>query len=254
MTNPTGYASEDISLDLRGILQYEDVSETFIENRYYVTETQKALAEKILQMEKVSQRLEKLQVPYKNATLLYGPPGTGKTMFGKYIAYKSKLPFFYLNFSRLIDSYMGATSKNIAKTFDFVSIEPCVFMLDEVDAISCNRKNGSGSGTDGEIGRITITLMQEFDELPNNIIVLAATNRLDILDEAFISRFSIKRKIEPFTEEENRIMVQLFLNDIGYTFTENEIEKIITNTNEQRAIMSRVVQVRAGKIVEEQET
>lgn len=49
-------------------------------------------------------------------------------------------------------------------------------------------------------------------------------------------------------------MVQLFLDDIGYTFTENEIEKIITNTNEQRAIMSRVVQVLAGKIVEEQET
>lgn len=251
LANPTGYTSEDIPLDLRGILQYEDVSETFIEDRYYVTEEQKALAEKILQMEKVSQRLEELQVPYKNATLLYGPPGTGKTMFGKYIAYKSKLPFFYLNFSRLIDSHMGATSKNISKAFDFVSFDSCVFLLDEVDAISCNRQNGSGNGVDGEIARTTITLMQEFDKLPNDIIVLAATNRLDILDEAFISRFSIKRKIEPFTEEENRKMVQLFLDDVDYSFTEDEINTVIASTHDQREIMNRTIQVLAGKIAEE---
>ena len=79
-----------------------------------------------------------LQIPYKTATLLYGPPGTGKTMFARYIAFKKALPFCYLNFSRIIDSYMGSTAKNIAKAFAYASSNPCIFMLDEVDTISCD--------------------------------------------------------------------------------------------------------------------
>lgn len=145
-------------------------------------------------MSVVSQKLMELQVPYKNATLLYGPPGTGKTMFARYIAYKKGLPFCYLNFSKAVDSYMGATSRNIAKAFTYAASNPCVFLLDEVDAISCNRSKGMSDGASKEIGRVTITLMQEFDRLPNDVIVLGATNRLDILDEAFISRFPVKRK------------------------------------------------------------
>ena len=93
-----------------------------------------------------------MQIPYKNATLLYGPPGTGKTMFGKYIAYKMGLPFCYLNFSKVVDSYMGVTSRNIAQAFTYASTNPCVFMLDEVDTISCNRAGGDNSGANKEIG------------------------------------------------------------------------------------------------------
>ena len=61
-------------------------------------------------------------------------------------------------------------------------------MLDEVDTISCDRKSTSGKGSDGEMSRITVTLMQEFDKIPNDVIVLAATNRYDLLDSAFVSR------------------------------------------------------------------
>lgn len=80
----------ELPSDLKGLVYCEDVSLSFHENRYYITEQQKELAEKIFRMASVSQKLMELQIPYKNATLLYGPPGTGKTMFGKYIAYKKK--------------------------------------------------------------------------------------------------------------------------------------------------------------------
>ena len=183
--------------------------------------------------------------------LLEDVPGTGKTMFGRYIAFKKKLPFCYLNFSRVVDSYLGATSRNITKVFSFAATNPCVFLLDEVDAISCNRAQGMGGGADKEIGRVTITLMQEFDKLPNDVIVLAATNRLDILDKAFISRFAIKQKMDPFSIEENRQMVCKFLNDIGYEFSENEIKCVIGENRDQREIMSQVVQLLAEKIAEE---
>ena len=233
-----GSAMISMPSELQDILLCEDPALSFKENRYYVTKEQTDLAERILRMSVVSQKLMELQVPYKNATLLYGPPGTGKTMFARYIAYKKGLPFCYLNFSKAVDSYMGATSRNIAKAFTYVASNPCVFLLDEVDAISCNRSKDMSDGASKEIGRGTITL-------------IGATNRLDILDEAFISRFPIKKEMLPFSEQESKAMVKKFLADIGYVFSEEEIMGAIRKNQDQREIMNRVVLVLAEKIAGE---
>lgn len=230
----------ELPSDLREILVCEDVSLTFREDRYFLTEEKKALADKIFRMSEVSQKLMEMEIPYKNASLLYGAPGTGKTLFGKYIAYKLGLPFCYLNFSRTVDSYMGATSKNIAKAFSYAASNPCVFMLDEVDTISCNRADGM-SGAEKEIGRVTITLLQEFDKLPNDVIVLAATNRMDLLDEAFISRCSIREKFKPFSDAEKRAMVEKFLSSVTMSISEQEM-RIIISASSQREIINSVIQ------------
>lgn len=238
----------ELPSDLREILVYEDVSLTFREDRYFLTEEKKSLAEKIVKMSRVSQKLMEMAIPYKNASLLYGVPGTGKTLFGKYIAYKLGLPFCYLNFSRTVDSYMGATSKNIAKAFSYAASNPCVFMLDEVDTISCNRAGGM-SGAEKEIGRVTITLLQEFDKLPNDVIVLAATNRMDLLDEAFISRCAVREKFNPFSDAEKRAMVEKFLSSISMSITEKEMAEIIKKQS-QRDIINATIQYIAAKIAE----
>lgn len=230
----------ELPSDLREILVCEDVSLTFREDRYFLTEEKKALADKIFRMSEVSQKLMEMEIPYKNASLLYGAPGTGKTLFGKYIAYKLGLPFCYLNFSRTVDSYMGATSKNIAKAFSYAASNPCVFMLDEVDTISCNRAGGM-SGAEKEIGRVTITLLQEFDKLSNDVIVLAATNRMDLLDEAFISRCSIREKFKPFSNAEKRAMVEKFLSSVTMSISEQEM-RIIISASSQREIINSVIQ------------
>lgn len=236
----------ELPSDLRDILVCEDVSLTFREDRYFLTEEKKTLAEKIVKMSRVSQKLMEMAIPYKNASLLYGAPGTGKTLFGKYIAYKLGLPFCYLNFSRTVDSYMGATSKNIAKAFSYAASNPCVFMLDEVDTISCNRAGGM-SGAEKEIGRVTITLLQEFDKLPNDVIVLAATNRMDLLDEAFISRCSIREEFKPFQDAEKRAMVEKFLSSVGLSITESEMADIVKKQS-QRDIINTTIQYIADKI------
>lgn len=209
----------ELPSDLREILVCEDVSPTFREDRYFLAKEKEALAEKIIKMSEVSQKLMEMAIPYKNASLLYGVPGTGKTLFGRYIAYKLGLPFCYLNFARVVDSYMGATSKNIAKAFSYAASNPCVFMLDEVDTISCNRAGMSG-GAEREIGRVTITLLQEFDKLPNDVIVIAATNRMDLLDAAFVSRCPVRAEFKPFSEEEKREMVEKFLSSVTMSISE----------------------------------
>lgn len=231
----------ELPSDLREILVCEDVSLTFREDRYFLTEEKKALADKIFRMSEVSQKLMEMAIPYKNASLLYGVPGTGKTLFGRYIAYKLGLPFCYLNFARVVDSYMGATSKNIAKAFSYAASNPCVFMLDEVDTISCNRASGMSGGSEREIGRVTITLLQEFDKLPNDVIVIAATNRMDLLDAAFVSRCPVRAEFKPFTIEEKQAMVGKFLSSVNMSISEQEMEVII-GASSQREIINSVIQ------------
>lgn len=238
--------------NLKDILVCEDVSLSFKESRYYLTERQETIAQNIFRLAKVSGKLMELMIPYKNATLLYGPPGTGKTMFGKYMAYKMGLPFCYLNFSKVVDSHMGITSRNIAQAFTYASTNPCVFMLDEVDTISCNREK-TASGADREIGRVTVTLMQEFDKLANDVVVIAATNRLDILDKAFVSRFSQKYEMPPFTCDESKKMIEKFLSDIEMEIPDIEIDHIIQKSKSQRAIMSDVIQHIAERLEVEDE-
>lgn len=234
--------------NLKDIMLCEDVSVSFKENRYYLTENEKKISEEIFRMAKVSGKLMEMQIPYKNATLLYGPPGTGKTMFGKYMAYKMGLPFCYLNFSRVVDSYMGVTSRNISQAFTYASTNPCVFMLDEVDTISTNRAKGDMSGADKETSRVTVTLMQEFDKLANDVVIIAATNRIDLLDDAFVSRCSLKYKMEPFTEWEKRQMIYKFLEDVGIKLLEYDVNRIIKNSKDQRETINKLVMAIAEKI------
>lgn len=240
----------ELPSNLKDVMVCEDVSLSFKEGRYYLTEKEKRIASEIFKMSEVSQKLMEMQIPYKNATLLYGAPGTGKTMFGKYIAYKMNLPFCYLNISMVVDSYMGATSRNISQAFTYASANPCVFMLDEVDSISCNRSSAGNGSADKEMSRITITLMQEFDKIANNVVVIAATNRLDILDVAFVSRCSSKYEMVPFTKEESRIMVNQFLGDIGMKIPESDIDEIIKNEKDQRSIMSKLIKKIANVLAE----
>ncbi|MBS6707371.1 MAG: AAA family ATPase [Lachnospiraceae bacterium] len=235
--------------DLKGLICVEDISNSFKERRYYLSNREKELFEKIARMKKVNERLIEMEIPYINSTLLYGESGTGKTTFGKYVSYKTGLPFCYLNFSTIVDRYMGSTSKNISKAFNYAISTPCVFMLDEVDCISIKRSDTSGSGgADGEMARITITLMQEFDKLPNDVIVIGATNRIDRIDEALLRRFSLKHKVEVFSDVEKEIMVRIFLRDVNIQFSNEEIKEMVVSNENQSMLMNEVIRSISEKI------
>lgn len=238
--------------DLKGILCMEDVSNSFKEGRYYLSDRESKVFENIIRMKKVNEKLMEIGIPYINSTLLYGESGTGKTTFGRYLAYKTGLPFCYLNFSNLIDSYMGSTSRNISKAFNYAISTPCVFMLDEVDCISIKRSDTSDSGgTGGEMARITITLMQEFDKLPNDIIVVGATNRIDRIDEALLRRFSLKHEVKVFDRNEKMSMVSKYLDDIGMDFPYSAISEIIESNKNQSMILNDLIRLISKKILDE---
>lgn len=236
--------------DLKSILCVEDVSNSFKEGRYYLSDREKEVFESIIRMKKVNDRLVEMGIPYLNSTLLYGESGAGKTTFGRYVAYKIGLPFCYLNFSNLVDSYMGRTSKNISKAFSYAISNPCVFMLDEIDCISIRRSDSRG-GSDEEMARITISLMQEFDKLTNDIVVIGATNRMDRIDEALLRRFSLKHEVKPLDREEKKELVCKFLDDVDMDFPLGEIMLLIDKNKNQSTLLNELIRKISQKIYDE---
>lgn len=197
--------------NVQGLMTVEDMGH-FLTDRYYTGKAQKELFEDIITGVKVTERLTYYGIPFRNSTLIYGEPGTGKTEFAKYVTYKLGLPYAYINFTYLIESYMGNTSKNLQRVFDFCKGQKCVLMLDEIDCIGLKR--GHDQGCDGELARTTITLMQCLDQLVDGQIVIAATNRADRLDPALLRRFHIRTEFKRFDPEESLSMIRCFVDSI----------------------------------------
>lgn len=207
--------SFELPSNLKGLLNMIDVSD-FREGRYYLGDIQKKVFEKISRGYEVTVKMLELGIPYLNSTLIYGEPGTGKTEFAKYVAYKLSVPFAYVNFSYLISSYMGSTSQNLRKVFDYCKGQKCVLLLDEIDCIGLAR--GNGKGADGELARTTISLMQCLDELTDGQIIISATNRADRLDKALLRRFQRKYEFVRFDDTDRLNMIEKFIMDIGMKY------------------------------------
>lgn len=208
-----GYLME-LPSDIQNLLFKEDVSVTFIPERYYVSEREASLTERILCKNRSAQRLGNAGINYLNATLLYGESGTGKTQFGRYLAYTMGVPFCYFNLSRTVDSLMGGTSKNLNKVFNYIKGTPCVFMIDELDAVSSNRARSDSTSASGEMNRTTISLMQNLDQLSSDVVLLAATNRPELIDDAVKRRFPIWHEVQVLSPDELLQMSEHFLADV----------------------------------------
>lgn len=228
----------ELPLNLKGLLNVIDVSD-FRKNRYYLGNLQKEVFSDISRGCDVTTKMLELGIPYLNSTLIYGEPGTGKTEFAKYVAYKLGLPFAYVNFSYLISSYMGNTSKNLRAVFDYCKGQKCVLLLDEIDCIGLAR--GSGEGTDGELARTTISLMQCLDNLVDGQIVIGATNRADRLDKALLRRFHRKYEFEKFNESSRLKMIAMFLNDVGMEFDGRSVSDYAAEDYTQAEIQKHIV-------------
>ena len=104
LLNSKGLNMVELPVKISAFCTMEDLSMTFLENRYYLTKEEENLFTLIKNMHTVSLQLMEKHIPYVNATLLYGESGVGKTEFSRYVAYKMNMPYLYVNFSRMVDS------------------------------------------------------------------------------------------------------------------------------------------------------
>ena len=132
-----------------------------------------------------------------SGVLLVGPPGTGKTLFAKAVAGEAGVPFFSVSGSDFVEMYVGVGAKRVRDLFDMAKKnQPCIIFIDEIDAVGRRRGAGLGGGHDEREQTLNQILVQ-MDGFESNegIIIMAATNRADILDPALLRPGRFDRQI-----------------------------------------------------------
>lgn len=130
--------------------------------------------------------------------LLVGPPGTGKTLLAKAVAGEAKVPFFSMTGSDFVEMFAGVGASRVRDLFKQAkAAAPCIVFIDEIDAIGRSRDTRSGSGADSEREQTLNQLLSEMDgfEINNGIMVMAATNRPEILDQALLRPGRFDRRV-----------------------------------------------------------
>merc|ERR1712093_400801 len=129
--------------------------------------------------------------------LLVGPPGTGKTLLAKAIAGEAAVPFFSISGSEFVEMFVGVGASRVRDLFKKAKENaPCIVFIDEIDAVGRSRGTGIGGGND-EREQTLNQLLTEMDGFEGNtgIIVVAATNRADILDPALLRPGRFDRQV-----------------------------------------------------------
>jgi SpoVK/Ycf46/Vps4 family AAA+-type ATPase len=160
--------------------------------------------------------LRKYDLPIANKVLLYGPSGCGKTLASYVIAGELKKMMVVVNLGAIVSSKLGETSKNLAKIFRRAASEDCIIFIDEFDSLG---KVRDYSQDHGEMKRVVNTILQLFDYLPQNSIVIAATNQKDMVDSALLRRFDVNIKFDLPNEEQINDLINLTLKNGQIKFT-----------------------------------
>ena len=152
--------------------------------------------------------------PHKGV-LLHGPPGTGKTLLAKAVAKQTGANFISVKGPALLSKYVGESEKGIREVFRKArQAAPCVIFFDEIDSLAPRR----GSGGDGHVGeRVVAQLLSEMDGIEDleGVLVLAATNRVDMLDPALLRPGRFDRVIEIGTPDEDARLSVLLVHGRG---------------------------------------
>ncbi len=142
-------------------------------------------------------RFQRLGGRIPRGVLMSGPPGTGKTLLAKAIAGEAKVPFFSISGSDFVEMFVGVGASRVRDMFDQAKKQaPCIIFIDEIDAVGRHRGGGHGGGND-EREQTLNQLLVEMDgfEGSEGIIVIAATNRPDVLDKALLRPGRFDRQV-----------------------------------------------------------
>lgn len=167
--------------------------------------------------------------------LFCGPPGCGKTVTAEVIAGELGLPILYTCFDAIISSYLGQTSTNLRKVFDYAASGSWVIFFDEFDAIGKSRDDQSEHG---ELKRVVNSFLQLLDSFSSDSIIIAATNHEGLLDRALWRRFDdilffdrpersqipeiIQRKLSSFRHKSLRIDDHMIDQMVGFSYADIE--------------------------------
>jgi len=191
---------------------------------------------------------KKVGIEPPKGVLLAGPPGTGKTLLAKAVAHHTHATFIRTVGSELVRKYIGEGAKLVRELFDLARKKaPSIVFIDEIDAIGARRLDMATSG-DREVQRTLMQLLAELDgfEPLDNVKIIAATNRPDILDEALLRPGRFDRIIQvPYPDYEARIEI-LKIHTRRMNLKDVDLEKIAKKTDGFSGADLKVICMEAG--------
>ncbi|KAJ7951207.1 26S protease regulatory subunit-like protein [Quillaja saponaria] len=193
----------------------------------------------------------KLGIRPPKGVLLYGPPGTGKTLMARACAAQTNATFLKLAGPQLVQMFIGDGAKLVRDAFQLAKEKsPCIIFIDEVDAIGTKRFDSEVSG-DREVQRTMLELLNQLDGFSSDdqIKVIAATNRADILDPALMRSGRLDRKIElPHPTEEARARILQIHSRKMNVHPDVNFEELARSTDDFNGAQLKAVCVEAGML------
>ncbi|WP_313677321.1 AAA family ATPase [Pantoea vagans] len=153
-----------------------------------LSEKNETALDRLILERKSVKRLNDLGLSPTRSAIFVGPPGVGKTLTAAWLAKKLNVPFYILDLTAVMSSYLGKSGNNLRAALDYAKKKPCILLLDEIDSIAKKRSDDSDIG---ELKRLVTVILQEVDEWPAESLLLAATNHEELIDPALWRRFDM---------------------------------------------------------------
>ena len=184
--------------------------------------------------------------------LLYGPPGSGKTLIAKAVASRANATFLRMSGSELVQKYVGEGARLVRDVFQMAREKaPCIVFIDEIDAVGGHRTHDGTTGS-AEVNRTMVQLLSELDgfEERGEVKIIAATNRIDLLDPALLRPGRFDRIIEiPLPDEKGRL--EIFKIHTRNMALDNDVDldKLVKMTRDLSGADIKAIVTEAGMFV-----
>lgn len=175
----------------------------------------KAQVQELIEEQHRSELLHAHNLRARSRVLLAGPPGNGKTTLAEALAFELMYPLIVIRYETLVGSYLGETSSRLKSVLEYARTQRCVLFFDEFETLG--KERGDTHET-GEIKRVVSSLLLQLDDMPDYVVVVAASNHPELLDKAVWRRFQLRIELPTPTREQLTFYIASIAKRCGVSF------------------------------------